>query len=86
MTRQIASETIVVPVRSHVVDLESIYSMDEVGSLIWKLIDGRTSFEEIVEAICENYDIGCEEATKDAREFLLSLETAGLIKIVEDRR
>ena len=39
VTRSIATETIIVPVRAHVVDLESIYSMDQVGSLIWQLID-----------------------------------------------
>jgi hypothetical protein len=80
VTRSIATETIIVPVRSHVVDLESIYSMDEIGSLIWKLIDGQTTVQEIVEAVCGSYDIGHAEATKDVSEFLDALEAAGLIR------
>ena len=80
VTRSIASETIVVPVRAHVVDLESIFSMDETGSLIWKLLDGQTTVEQIVEAVCESYDVGSAQATKDVNEFLDALKDAGLIR------
>jgi len=80
VTRSIATETIIVPVRAHVVDLESIYSMDQVGSLIWQLIDERMSVDEIVEAVCASYEVGREQATNDVREFLDSLQAAGLIR------
>lgn len=80
VTRSIATETIIVPVRAHVVDLESIYSMDEVGSLIWKNIDGQTTVKEIIEAVCGAYDVGHAEATKDVREFLDALKAGGLIR------
>jgi hypothetical protein len=80
VTRSIANETIIVPVRTHVVDLESIYSTDEVGSLIWKLIDGQTAVERIVAAVRESYEVGDEQATKDVHEFLDALQAAGLIR------
>jgi len=80
VTRSIAAETIIVPVRAHVVDLESIYSLDQVGSLIWQLIDGRMSVDGIVEAVCASYEVGREQATNDVREFLDSLQAAGLIR------
>lgn len=80
VTRSIANETIIVPVRTHVVDLESIYSTDEVGSLIWKLIDGQTAVERIVAAVCELYDVTDEQVTKDVDEFLEALQAAGLIR------
>ncbi len=79
VTRCIANETIVVPVRAHVANLESIYSIDEVGSLIWQLIDGRTTVEQIVDAVCQTYEIGRQQAANDSREFLASLQAAGLI-------
>jgi hypothetical protein len=79
VTRCIAGETIFVPVRGHVGDLESIYIVNEVGTLIWELIDARTSVSRIVEAICEAYDVTPDEAAKDVVEFLRSLEAAGLI-------
>jgi len=85
VTRSIASETIVVPVRAHVVDLESIYSMDEAGSLIWRLIDGRTTVDEIIEAVCASYEVGPKEAAEDVREFLDALQAAGLVQAAAAR-
>ena len=38
----IAGETIVVPIRGQVGDLESIYNLNEVGSVIWEMTDGQT--------------------------------------------
>ncbi len=38
VTRDIGGETIIVPIRDHVGDLESIYSLNEVGTLIGTMI------------------------------------------------
>ena len=79
VTRCIKDETIIVPVKGDVGDLDSIYTLDEVGSIVWKLIDGQTSVSQIVDAICSAYDTAPEEAEKDVIELLGSLEEAGLI-------
>ena len=83
VTREIAGETIVVPIRSHVGDLDSIYTLNELGTAIWKFIDGKTSVGQIVESICRDYDIQPEVAQKDILDFLGSIEAAGLIRGVE---
>jgi hypothetical protein len=80
VTRDIVGETIIVPVKSNVGDLDSIYTLNELGTLIWQLIDGKNTVTHIVNAICGVYDIPPEEAEKDAFEFLKSLETGGLIR------
>lgn len=80
VTRDIAGETIIVPVKSNVGDLDSIYTLNELGTLIWQLIDGKSTVSQIVDAICNDYDVTPEEAKKDALEFLKSLETGGLIR------
>jgi hypothetical protein len=49
--RNIAGETILVPIRSHVADLESIYTLDEVAARIWELIDGQRKVGEIRDAM-----------------------------------
>ena len=79
VTRDIAGETIIVPIRDHVGDLESIYSLNEVGTLIWQLIDGHKTVNQIVEEIYRSYDVAPKQARKDAIDFLNSLEEAGLI-------
>jgi hypothetical protein len=68
-----------VPVRNNVGDLDSIYTLNELGTLIWQLIDGKNNVTQIVDGICSAYDVTPEEAEKDALEFLKSLETGGLI-------
>ena len=80
VTRDIAGETIIVPVRSNASDLDSIYTLNELGTMIWKLINGRTSVSQIIETVCNEYDIAPEVAKKDVEEFLHSIEVAGLIR------
>jgi hypothetical protein len=79
VTREIAGETIIVPIKGCVGDLDSIYTLNEVGTLIWQLIDGQRSIGQIVETVRETYAVEPEEATKDTFDFLGSLENAGLI-------
>ena len=47
VSRKIADEVILVPIRKNVGDLESIYTLDEVGARIWELIDGIRSLADI---------------------------------------
>jgi hypothetical protein len=80
VTRNIKDETIIVPVKGDVSDLDSIYTLNDVGSFVWNLLDGQTSVSEIVDAVCCEYDITPEEAQKDVVELIGSLEKAGLIR------
>ena len=41
VARVIAGETIVVPIRGQVGDLEAIYNLNEVGSMIWEMMGRR---------------------------------------------
>lgn len=80
VTREIAGETIIVPVRGNVGDLDSIYTLNDIGTMIWQLIDGKKSVNQIIEAICNTYEVTAEQAEKDTIEFLNTLNAAGLIK------
>jgi hypothetical protein len=77
--RCIAGETILVPVTSNVAQLDSVFTLNETGTLIWGLIDGQTPLDQIAQAIAVEYHVLSEEAEKDALQFLGSLEGAGLI-------
>lgn len=80
ITRYIAGETLIVPVRGHVGDLDSIYTLNEVGSKIWQMIDGRTPVNKIVQAVTTEYEVTAEEATRDVIDLFDSLTAAGLIR------
>jgi len=79
VTREIAGETIIVPIKGRVGDLDSIYTLNEVGTLIWQLIDGQRNIGQIVQSVRQTYDVESEEVTRHTFDFLGSLEKAGLI-------
>lgn len=80
MTRKIAGETIIVPIRNHVGDLNSIYTLNEVGTMIWDLLDEKATVKDIVKAICQEYATWPEIAHKDTLHFLNDLEKEGLVQ------
>ena len=80
VAREIAGETILVPVRNRVGDLNSIFTVNELGAFVWSLIGARASGHHIVEAISTEFDVSPAEAERDALEFIASLEAAGLVE------
>jgi hypothetical protein len=79
VSRNIAGETILVPVRGRMGDLDSIFNLNEVACFIWNRIDGHTSLRQLVSAVCSEFEIGPEAAEADTREFVATLLDAGLI-------
>ncbi|MFB0521670.1 MAG: PqqD family protein [Desulfatiglandales bacterium] len=81
VSRKIADELILVPIRQNVGDLESIYTLNETAARIWELIDGKISVREIRERIVEEFEVTSEEAEKDLVEHLQQLQ--GIKAIIE---
>jgi len=71
VSREIAGETLIVPVRNHGGDVNAIYTVNELGSMIWNLVDGQTNVGQIVKAICDTYDVSPGKAAEDAVAFLI---------------
>jgi hypothetical protein len=80
VTRDIGGETIIVPICRQVGDLDSIYTLNGAGAMIWDLVDGQRDVEQMVEAVCKRYDVSPEEAREDVFGFLHEMEAAGLIQ------
>ena len=60
--------TIVMPDGSY------IHVLNEIGSRVWDLMDGVRSESEIVDLICEEFDTTREQAARDVRQFLATLQ------------
>ena len=84
VTRSIAGETILVPVRGRVGDLDAIYNLNEVGGFIWKLLDGRSTLRQIADAVCTEFEVSLDEATEDTTQFLSALESAGVVRVSQE--
>ena len=79
VSRRIEDEVILVPIRQNVADLESIYTLSEVGAHIWEQIDGRRTTAEILALTVGQFEVSEEEAQKDLREFIEQLSSIGAI-------
>jgi hypothetical protein len=80
--RQVGSESILVPIRNHVGSLESIFVLSPVAARIWSLIDGTTPLGQIVDTVCEEYEIDRNTASEDVRQLIDSLEEIALVRMV----
>lgn len=77
--RQVGPESILVPVRGNVGNLDFVYTLSPVAARVWNLLDGSRSLDEVVDAICAEYDVDRETARRDLEELLVSLEEAKLL-------
>jgi hypothetical protein len=58
----------------------TLFTLDEVATVIWEAADGATPLEEIVtKKICAQYDIAPEVALKDAEVLVEQLAEHGLL-------
>lgn len=81
VSRKIADEVILVPIRQNVEDLESIYTLKEVGARIWELIDGKRKIYQIRDTILEEFDVTPQKIEKDLTKYIKELEKIGAIKV-----
>ena len=84
LARTIGEDTVLVPLKGHVADLESIFSLNELGSVLWDRIETRMSVDHLVEDVCREYDVTAQEAREDIIAFLEKLERFGLLETYEE--
>jgi len=80
VSRNVGGDTVVVPVRAGVADLESIFTLNEVGGAIWARIDGKTGVAELARALAIEFDVTEQEVAADVAAFIELLATKGLVE------
>ncbi len=80
VSRVIAGETLIVPVRGKVGDLASIYSFNGTGTVVWQLLDVPRTLAELVDAVEREYEVAREQAEKDVTQFLNDLALMDLLE------
>ncbi len=78
--REIAGETILVPVGETSIRLSGVISLNEAAIVIWKGLENGKDREAIVKDILEEYDVSEETARADLEEFLAILEKNQLLE------
>lgn len=77
--REIAGDTILVPVGKSVLDSNGLFMLNELGAFIWDLLPGMESEDEICNAVLAEYDVSSETARQDVAEFLQKLRVMEII-------
>jgi len=83
VSRAIAGDTILVPIRGKLADMQVIFSLGPVAAFLWEHLDGQKNLETVTCEVVERFEVGREEAEKDIREFMDELLKSGLIEVVD---
>ncbi len=78
--RQIAGEYLAVPISNEAGDDANIVILNPVSQVIWAKLENGATFDEILNAVMEEFNAEKEEVTKDIKEFLDGLNQANLLK------
>jgi len=83
VARVVAGETLVVPIRSNVGDLASIYSFNATGTLIWNLLASPKTIAELAAAVEFEYSVVGAQAERDVIAFVSEMKGVGLVEVLE---
>lgn len=81
VSRRVAGETLIVPIRGKVGDLASIYSFNQTGSLIWQLLETPKGLADLIAALEQEYDVAPDQARQDVTQFLQDTLAVGLVEV-----
>lgn len=62
------------------------YSLNEVGTKVWELMDGKKSIKDLTAAITAQYDVDEMTVEKDIIELVSDLLSEGLVTLNETKR
>ena len=75
--RELGGEMMIMSARD-----STLFSLNEVGTVIWQAADGQTPLAEIVERkVCAEFEVELEPALKDAEKFVRELAGHGILLV-----
>ncbi len=84
VSREIAGEQILVPIRKKTADMGEIFILNETGARIWNLLDGQHTLADIRDALAQEYDVAHNVVTEDVLEIVARLQGLGMVQAVAD--
>lgn len=80
VSRKIAGELFLVPVKGKLAHMEQIFTLTSVAEYIWDRLDGQKSLHDILDEVISHFDVEQQQADPDIQEFIIELMGAGLIR------
>ena len=82
--RNVGAESILVPIRQNVGNLDSVYTLSQVAARVWTLLDGTRNVEAVVDVICDEYEVERSVAAADVTSLITDLAESALISQVNE--
>jgi hypothetical protein len=82
VSRDVAGETIVVPICRGVGDLDSVYTFNPVGQSLWRLLETGQTAEELANWVATHFEVNAKQALADVQGYLSELQEIGLVRTV----
>jgi hypothetical protein len=80
VTRRVAGETLLVPIRGRLADMQRIFALDPVAEHVWSLLAQPQSLSALISSVLDKFEVDEAQARRDVTEFVERLEAAGLIE------
>lgn len=78
--RRVAGETILVPIRGSVAEMDRLLSLNATGAFIWKALDGSRTFADVLGMLTAAFEVAPDAASRDLAEFLEDARAAGVVE------
>lgn len=76
----IGGEKMAVPLSADNHDQTGLVKLNDAGAFLWERLQSKTTEEELVQALTEEYEVTQEKAAADVRKFLDKLSAKGLLE------
>lgn len=78
--REIAGEFIIVPTGQEAQQFQGLISVNETGAFLWKALqESSKTIEELVQELCESYEVEYSQAIKDVETFIELVNEKGML-------
>lgn len=79
VSRSIAGEVILVPIRGNLADMQRIFALNNVANFIWQRLDGEKTLSDILYDVLNSFDVEQNQAAKDIQDLISELLKENLI-------
>lgn len=80
VSRRVAGELYLVPVKGRVAELQRLFSLNRVAECVWEHLDGHRSLDELAGVVVERFDVDAARASGDVAALVRSLQEHGLVE------
>lgn len=80
--RMILDEGILIPIRKDVADLDSIFTLNDVGASIWQQLEQPHTIEDIQTKLLDEYDVDPQILQQDLQSYLEDMLKINALRMI----